>query len=42
VAKPRVIIYNRDVPDSTEKERESDWNLIASIKVRGISHLIPF
>lgn len=34
VAKPRVIIYNRDVPDSTEKERESDWKLIASIKVR--------
>ncbi|KAL1115136.1 hypothetical protein AAG570_007167 [Ranatra chinensis] len=33
-AKPRVIIYNRDILDSTEQEREGDWKLVASTKVR--------
>ncbi|XP_063218405.1 influenza virus NS1A-binding protein-like isoform X2 [Bacillus rossius redtenbacheri] len=32
-AKPRVLMYSRDIGQRTESEKESDWNLIVSAKV---------
>ncbi|XP_021924543.1 influenza virus NS1A-binding protein homolog A-like isoform X2 [Zootermopsis nevadensis] len=32
-AKPRVLIYSRDIGERTEQEKETDWNLIAAAKV---------
>lgn len=34
-AKPRVLIYSRDIGDRTEQEKEIDWNLIAAARVGG-------
>jgi hypothetical protein len=34
-AKPRVLIYSRDIGERTEQEKEIDWNLIAAAKVGG-------
>jgi hypothetical protein len=34
-AKPRVLIYSRDIGERTEQEKETDWNLIAAAKVGG-------
>jgi hypothetical protein len=34
-AKPRVLIYSRDIGERTEQEKEMDWNLIAAAKVGG-------
>jgi len=32
-AKPRVLIYSRDIGARTEQEKEIDWNLIAAARV---------
>jgi len=34
-AKPRVLIYSRDIGARTEQEKEIDWNLIAAARVGG-------
>jgi hypothetical protein len=34
-AKPRVLIYSRDIGERTEQEKETDWKLIAAAKVGG-------
>jgi hypothetical protein len=34
-AKPRVLIYSRDIGERTEQEKDTDWNLIAAAKVGG-------
>nr|CAD7447871.1 unnamed protein product [Timema bartmani] len=32
-AKPRVLMYSREITQRTETEKESDWNLIAAARV---------
>lgn len=34
-AKPRVLIYSRDIGARTEQEKEIDWNLTAAARVGG-------
>jgi hypothetical protein len=39
-AKPRVLIYSRDIGEKTEQEKEIDWNLIAAARVGGEFYIL--